>query len=615
MQFDFFGRPFGHQQAARVAAFRAQVDQPVGGADHVQVVLDHQHRIAAFQQFAQGAHQFGDVIEMQPGGRLVEHEQRAARGGGLPARGRALGRLREEAGQLQALRLTTRQGRHRLSQLHVFEPHVDDRLQRADHVAVVRKQHGRLAHGEIEHVGHVHRAERRRILVRCRLALDRDLEDLGSIAFAVAVRTAQVHVGQELHLDMLEPGAAAGRAAPVARIEAEFRSGVAALPRQWRRGEDFADRVPGADIARRIGARRFADRRLIDEHDVAQMVGAEQAVVHTRALGGAAEMPHQRRRQHILDQGRLARARNAGHADQPLQRKFDRQVFQVVLARAFQDQPRRGGRHGPLESHADVLARAEVRAGQRVGLAQFLHAAVEHDLPAALARPGAHVDDAVGRDHHRRIVFHHHQRVARIAQPLHGFGDAVHVARMQADAGLVEHEQRVDERSAERGGQVDALYFAARQRAALAIQRQIADAHVDQVLQAGGDLFVQQLERLGFAVASTPFRRRVRCSFPLRGKVGMGAGSSTMPPPLPSPGGGGRHTLEEPPQPFDRHQHQVVQAQARQRLELLARPASAHRQETLRRRHAPTSASSLLPRRHNRLSVFRRAPPQLSHGV
>jgi hypothetical protein len=40
-----------------------------------------------------------------------------------------------------------------------------------------------------------------------------------------------------------------------------------------------------------------------------------------------------------------------------------------------------------------------------------------------------------------RVVLDHHQRVARIAQALHGHDDAVHVARVQADAGLVEHEQ------------------------------------------------------------------------------------------------------------------------------------------------------------------------------
>jgi hypothetical protein len=59
------GVPSGDDQAAGVAAFGAEVDQPVAGADHVEVVLDHHQRVAGIQQLAQGAHQLGDVVEVQ----------------------------------------------------------------------------------------------------------------------------------------------------------------------------------------------------------------------------------------------------------------------------------------------------------------------------------------------------------------------------------------------------------------------------------------------------------------------------------------------------------------------------------------------------------------------
>ena len=78
-----------------------------------------------------------------------------------------------------------------------------------------------------------------------------------------------------------------------------------------------------------------------------------------------------------------------------------------------------------------------------------------------MAGAGAHVDDAVGGQHHGRVMLHHHQRVARIDQALHGHVDAVHVARVQADGGLVQHEQSVDQGRAQCGGQVDALHLAA----------------------------------------------------------------------------------------------------------------------------------------------------------
>ena len=109
--------------------------------------------------------------------------------------------------------------------------------------------------------------------------------------------------------------------------------------------------------------------------------------------------------------------------------------------------------------------------------------------------PGPDVEDAVGREHDLRIVLDHDQRVAGVAQPLHHADHAAHVARMQADRRLVEHEQRVDQRGAERGGEIDALHFAAGQRARLAVEREIAEADIVQIVEARADLAEQQIGR------------------------------------------------------------------------------------------------------------------------
>ena len=265
-------------------------------------------------------------------------------------------------------------------------------------------------------------------------------------------------------------------------------------------GKYFAHRVPGADITDRIRARGLADRRLVHKHHVGQLLGTQHAVVLTGRLGGAAKVAHQGRRQHVLDQRGLARAADAGHTHQALQRYLDRDVFQVVFAHALQQQARCVFRNQALEAHADLFASAQVSAGQRIGIAQILRRSVEHDLAAAFTRSGAHVQHAVGRQHHGRVVLHHHQRIARVTQPRHGFDDAVHIARMQAYAGLVQHKQRVDQRGAECGREVDALYLAARQGAALAVQAQVTNAHVAQILETGRDFLEQQLQGLVVAI-------------------------------------------------------------------------------------------------------------------
>jgi len=97
-------------------------------------------------------------------------------------------------------------------------------------------------------------------------------------------------------------------------------------------------------------------------------------------------------------------------------------------------------------------------------------------------------------------VLHHHQRVARIAQALHGHNDAVHIARMQPNAGLVQYKQGVDQRSAERRRQVDTLHFASAEGSALAIKCEVTNTHVTQVFEPCTNLFQQQFERLGFGL-------------------------------------------------------------------------------------------------------------------
>ncbi len=67
-----------HDFAAGVTALGAQVDDPVGGADHVEVMLDYHQRMSCRNQLTKGSQQLGDVVEVQPGGRFIEQEQAPA---------------------------------------------------------------------------------------------------------------------------------------------------------------------------------------------------------------------------------------------------------------------------------------------------------------------------------------------------------------------------------------------------------------------------------------------------------------------------------------------------------------------------------------------------------
>ena len=66
-----------------------EVDEVVGLLDHVEIVLDHEHRVAAVDEPLQHLEQLLDVGEVQPGRRLVEDVERLARSRPSTARRRA----------------------------------------------------------------------------------------------------------------------------------------------------------------------------------------------------------------------------------------------------------------------------------------------------------------------------------------------------------------------------------------------------------------------------------------------------------------------------------------------------------------------------------------------
>ncbi len=176
--------------------------------------------------------------------------------------------------------------------------------------------------------------------------------------------------------------------------------------------------------------------------------------------------------QGVVHQGGFARTRHAGHAGEQANGKHGVNAVQVVAACTFDAQAlvgvvalaQRGqGRlnqtaksifhrrllhrlAGPGEPRPGGAGRfnaalaAEVKAGERVRVAhQLVGCALRRDAPAVHACARAHVDAVFGGANHVFVMFHHDHAVAQVAQPLQGGNEAVVVALMQANAGLVEH--------------------------------------------------------------------------------------------------------------------------------------------------------------------------------
>ncbi len=340
---DLGGRADRRRCAAGLAALGTQVDDPVGGADHIEIVLDDEQRVPSIDEASKRPQQFGDIVEMQARGRLVEQEQgAAARAVIAGARARFLGRLRAHGavrqmpGELQALRLASGEGGDRLTEAQIVESDFGEGRQPQANFRVRGKKRQRFGDGQIQHIGDA--------LGREFAARQFDVEHIGPVAPAVAIGTAQIHVRQELHFDVLEAIAAACRAAAVTGIETERAGGVLAL----------AGLRQAARTSR--GWHRTRRRSSPDSSAWCGRCGSDPPLPHRRstlrpARRGAARVfrgfalgAQQRRKQDVVHQRGFARAADAGDADQAPERNLDVDVLEIVLGGALEPQRRRRSR-------------------------------------------------------------------------------------------------------------------------------------------------------------------------------------------------------------------------------------------------------------------------------
>ncbi len=138
---DELGRALGDDAAATLAAFGAEVDDPVSLLDDVEVVLDDEHGVAEIDEALQDVEELSDVIEVQTGGGLVEDVERAA--------GLALGKL---ASQLDALGFAAGKSCGGLTEGHVAETDLHERSKLLLNLRNVFEKFQRVRRREIEDI-------------------------------------------------------------------------------------------------------------------------------------------------------------------------------------------------------------------------------------------------------------------------------------------------------------------------------------------------------------------------------------------------------------------------------------------------------------------------------
>src|SRR3984957_17618295 len=299
--------PGGDDVAAAGAAVGAEVDDVVGGLDDVEVVLDDDDAVPAVHERDQAAQQLADVFEVQPGGGLVQDVDG-------PAGGAAL----QFGGELDPLRFAAGQGGGGLAQADISQADVGEGLEVAVDGRDRLKEGGGFLDRHVQHVGDG-------------LALVVHGQGCGVVPGAVADLARDVHVRQELHLDLDGAVAGAGFAAAAFDVEGEPAGLVAADLGLGGGREQLPDVVEHAGVGGRVGPGGPPDRALVHVHHLVQLAHPGDPDVPARHGPGAVQLPGQRVVEDVVDQRRLPRPRPPGHRDQAAQRERHIHILQVVL--------------------------------------------------------------------------------------------------------------------------------------------------------------------------------------------------------------------------------------------------------------------------------------------
>ena len=321
---------------------------------------------------------------------------------------------------------------------------------------------------------------------------DLDFQERWAEAGAVAFRAPEEEVAEELHFDLLETQTAAAVAASVAGIKRKARGREASGFGGRGITEEAADVLVDAEVDSRRGAGCFRKRGLIDHHDLIHFLVPFDRFYEAGGFLFGRVLADQLAVKDIADEGGFARTGNSRDGAEDAEREFNREVFDVVVGDAFEGDVA-GGRAAFFRDGDGFFSR-EVVGGEGVFRGgEIIGGAAVEEVSARAAAAGADVHEFVGSADDGFLVLDDEEGVALVAEAAEDFDEARGVAGVKAHAGFVEDEEGVDERGAEAGGEVDALDFAAGERAGRAVEREVAEADAAEVGHAGGDLFVDEL--------------------------------------------------------------------------------------------------------------------------
>ena len=136
-----FGRTLRDDAAAAFAAFGAEVNDPIGLFNDVEVMLDDEYGVAERNEALEDVEEFANVVEVEASGGLVENVKRAA---GLA--------FRKFARELDALGFAAGKSRGGLAELNVAKTNLNERGKLLLNLRNIFEEFQRFGNGQVQNI-------------------------------------------------------------------------------------------------------------------------------------------------------------------------------------------------------------------------------------------------------------------------------------------------------------------------------------------------------------------------------------------------------------------------------------------------------------------------------
>ncbi len=218
-----------------------------------------------------------------------------------------------------------------------------------------------------------------------------------------------------MHLDLDDPVALTGFAAPAFDVKGKSSGLVSARAGFRQSGEPFANGGKGAGIGRRIRSRRAPDRGLVNIDDLVEIFESLDILVGAGHGARAIEPPGDRAIKRIDDECRFTASRYAGDAGECTQRNFGVYARKVVSAGALYRKKLPLLAFSPFSGHINPpLARQILRGQAFIPGDDFGGRAFLDYLSAMNTGGGAKVEEIVRGPDGVFIMFNDNHRITQI---------------------------------------------------------------------------------------------------------------------------------------------------------------------------------------------------------